>query len=215
MASDHLSDLLEQALEDTKKPPEQAPKEPAEAQAPEPKLDLTAGLMALTEGAMAAFLKALPADDLITLLSRGDAALKDRVSASLSEDSAKWLAQNLELMGESTEAAYQGAVQSALQTLETLAGGGKLAWPPPAPDQSLLERIGALLQLASAQDLEPLKKALAAEEPLLALGVKRLLAGDDRSALTAALEAERTRLEAQYRQRQEAILLAVLQISEG
>ncbi len=211
------SDLLQQVLTETARrtpsPTQDAPPSPAAPKTdhePDPRALLLAGLSALEEKELQALVKALSSDDLLTIMSRAQPPLQKKVLEVVSEESAQWLGDNLKLMGEPTDAAFSHAAQSTLQTLESLAKSGALTWPPQAPDPQLRSRIEHLISLATQSDLQPLKDALATEEPLLALGVKRLLAGDEPRALARTLATERERLERLYAKRQAEIMQALL-----
>lgn len=213
------SDLLQQVLTETARrtpsPTQDAPPSPNTAapetdREPDPRALLLAGLSALDERELQALVKTLSSDDLLTIMSRAQPPLQKKVLSVVSEESAKWLGDNLKLMGEPTDAAFSQAAQSTLQTLETLAKSGALTWPPQAPGPELRSRIEHLISLATQSDLQPLKDALATEEPLLALGVKRLLAGDEPQALARTLATERERLERLYAKRQAEIMQALL-----
>lgn len=183
-------------------------------------------LTGLTEDDLMAVLGAAAPDDLLVVLATADDVLQRRILGSLSEDSVKWLRENLVYMERVTDAERDGARKKILKASNVLLEDGTIKLPEPesigkddaptAPEKELRELLTDLVRIAEKTGTEALGAlADSAGEPLLRDGLHLVVGGTSGAALKQKLGALRSELEARYAQRLAWIEQALVAIDEG
>lgn len=169
--------------------------------------------------------KAAPDDLLVVLATAGD-ALQRRILANLSEESVRWLRQNLEHMGDVRDAEREASEAKVRKVANELRAAGEIGAPeeesvaapeaPPAEEKALRDLLTDLVRIADQAGAEALTElAESAGEPLLREGLALVAEGRRGEALRAELADIRARLEQRYAERLKMMVEALVAIGDG
>lgn len=190
-----------------------------------PVFDAVAALGGLADGELRKVLaKAAPDDLLIVLATSGD-DVQRRILANLSEESVRWVRENLAHIERVTNAEREGAEKKVLKVANALLRAGEIALPAPSAEGGEAPSAGAgelgalltdLVRIAAQAGPEALAQVLGdAGEPLLEHGLSLLARGTRGSELASALAARKAELVAEHAERLRWMEEAVLAIAEG
>jgi hypothetical protein len=204
----------------------EALRERTKAEPQEPAFDDVAQLTGLTEPDLRKVLAKAAPDDLLVVLATAADGLQRRILSNLSEESVRWLRQNLEHMGEVRDAERDASCAKVLKVANELLTSGEIGLPeeesmgaaeaPRTEEKELRDLLTDLVRIADQAGVEALTEvAESAGEPLLRQGLA-LLADDERGeALRAKLADMRARLEKRYAERLKMMVEALVAIGEG
>lgn len=190
-----------------------------------PVFDQVAALGGLADGELRKVLSKAAPDDLLIVLATSDDAVQRRILANLSEESVRWVRENLAHIDRVTNAEREGAEKKVLKVANALLRAGEIALPAPsaegaeAPSAAAID-LGDLLtdvvRMAAQAGPEALSEVLGgAGEPLLEHGLSLLARGTRGSELARALAARKAELLAEQAERLGWMEEAVLAIAEG
>ena len=239
MSRTNLNDLLSSMLDDSEalqdaaeaREMEERAAERSARPAPEPDapavlLDDVVQLTGLIELDLRVLLSTAAPDDLLVVLATSGDGLQRRILRNMSEDSVRWLRQNLEHIDHVTDHERDQARGKVLKVANKLLADGQIRAPEPeaigrdeAPDGERLELrrlLVDLVQIAQQSGVEALSElARTAGEPLLREGVSKVISGVEGDALREQLGQRRGELERRYAQRLKWMVEALVAIADG
>lgn len=244
MSTKNLSDLLDsmlddsaltQAADDVRRREEEerrrqeaalAAKKKAASPEAKPQLDDVDQLTGLIEPDLRKVLEGAAPDDLLVVLATAGDALQRRILKNLSPDSVSWLRANLVHMDHVTDHERDQARAKVLKVANKLLASGDIGLPeaeavggdapPDAERKQMRELLVDLVRIADQSGAEALTElAESAGEPLLRLGLAKVVEGAAPDALKQELTVLRKELELRYARRLEWMAEALLAIGAG